>query len=280
MNLSGIITNGMVLQRNIENTIWGTVGPSLEVRISFLDKNYRTQSDSNGHWTILLDALEPGGPHQMILATASEETIIQNILIGDVWVLGGQSNMELPLRATLDLLSAEVESINHPFIRQFAAPQGYNFHAPQDNIVGGEWISASPRDVMDFSAAGFFFAKELYEKYGVPIGLLQTAMGGTPIEAWISEQTLRNISGYDAELEQNKDDNYVVATKQKDEEHNQNWSRELGDRDLGLQECWFQEGYDAASWEEFELPNSWADSPLESVRGAVFLLPCLKVMLN
>lgn len=271
MNLSGILTNGMVLQRNINNTIWGNIGRSLEVRISFLNKNYQAQSDSDGNWNIRLEPLEPGGPHQMILSAAGEETIIQDILIGDVWVLGGQSNMELPVRRTLDLLSAEVERVNHPFIRQFALPVEYNFHTPQDHIVGGNWISASPSDVLDFSAAGFFFAMELYEKYGVPIGLIQTAIGGTPIEAWLSEQTLRHIGGYEAELEQNKDDTYVAATIQKDEDYNLQWYKELGERDLGMQESWFQEGYDAdASWKEFELPNSWADSQLESIRGAVW----------
>ncbi len=270
MRLSSIISDGMVLQRNSTVPLWGEAAPGQTVQIFFNGKEYSTPCDSDGSWRMTLEAMEPGGPFEMTLSAGDQEIVLRDILIGDVWVLGGQSNMELPVRRTLDLLADEVKQINLPLIRQFAVPQTYNFHAPVRELTGGQWISATPEDILNFSAAGFFFAKEIHERYHVPIGLIHSAVGGTPIEAWISEQTLRNIGGYEAEMEQCKDDEYVIATKKKDEERNQSWYDRLNTNDLGLKEGWSKESWDASDWDDFVVPGSWAGSELESLRGAVW----------
>lgn len=270
LRLHGILGNGMVLQRNTNAVIWGKAGSNEVVRVSFLGKTYEVPADLSGDWRVSLEELEAGGPHEMTISAAQEEIVVRDILVGDVWLLGGQSNMELPVRRTLDLLADEVRDVNLPFIRQFAVPQVYNFHAPQEEIQGGEWIAANPESVLGFSAAGFFFAKELYEIHKVPIGLVHTAVGGTPIEAWISEETLRAIGGYDAALDRNKDDQYVGATKHKDEARSQNWYGHLNGTDTGLKEGWFQADLDDSEWTDFEVPGSWADSELEPVRGSVW----------
>lgn len=284
MKLSSMLSDGMVLQRNATVMIWGTAESGRKVQVSFLGKEYGTTADSKGDWRVALEKLQPGGPYEMTISMEHQESIIQsvirNILIGDVWVLGGQSNMELPVRRTLDVLAEEVENVNLPFIRQFAVPQTYNFHGPQhelpraehrDAAQGGEWIAATPEEVMNFSAVGFFFAKALYEKYQVPMGLIHAAVGGTPIEAWISEPTLRDIGGYEAVLERCKDDHYVSETKQRDEERNQLWYRQLNDTDLGLKEGWFHVSCDTSDWEDIQVPGSWSGSKLASVRGTVWL---------
>ncbi|WP_410770344.1 sialate O-acetylesterase [Fontibacillus sp. BL9] len=270
MNLSSILSDGMVLQRNAKVNLWGRTSGPQDVQISFLGKVYETKSGPDGEWRITLDEMEPGGPFEMIISAGGEDTVIRDILVGEVWVLGGQSNMELPVRRTLDLLADEVKNVNLPMIRQFSVPQCYNFHAPQHELTGGQWIRAISDDVLNFSAAGFFFAKELHEKYRVPIGLILTAVGGTPIESWISEPTLRQIGGYEAVLEQCKDDAYVSDTKRRDEERNQAWYTHLNDTDLGLKEGWYAESWNTADWADFELPGSWESSELESVRGAVW----------
>ncbi|MCT8137641.1 sialate O-acetylesterase [Anaerobacillus sp. CMMVII] len=270
MKLSSIISDGMVLQRHAAVAIWGKTRSSEVVKVLFLEKTYETQADSDGNWTVTLNDLKPGGPYQMVIIDNEETTVIQDILIGDVWVLGGQSNMELPVRRTLDLFSAEMKTVNQPYIRQFAVPQLYDFHAPQQDLAGGNWIAANQTDVMSFSAAGYFFAKDLYETYGVPIGLIMTAVGGTPIEAWISEKTLREIGGYEERLAKLKDDSYVAGTKQNDEKRNHDWYEDLNERDLGLKKCWHQADYDTSEWQDFVVPNSWAGSELETVRGSVW----------
>ena len=270
MNLSSMISDGMVLQRNANVTIAGKTAPNQDVQVDFLGSTHTTQSNALGDWSIILKDMEAGGPHTMVIKTPNEQTVLQDILIGDVWVLGGQSNMQMQVNRTLDLLSSEFTSVNYPYIRQFTDPEVYNFHTPQELISGGEWLSANAHNVMEFGAAGLFFAMELYERYGVPIGLVQTAIGGTPIEAWMSELSLRQIGGYEAVLEQNKDDAYVSTTIQTDEERNHDWHQRLREADRGVQEQWFSETLPTGDWRDFTLPNSWENSELEAVRGAVW----------
>lgn len=270
MKLSSILSDGMVLQRNTQVPLWGQAAADQVVQISFRGNEYSAQSDPEGSWRIDLDPMEAGGPYEMTLSAGDEKIVIQDILIGEVWVLGGQSNMELPIRRTLDLLADEVKTIHLPEIRQFAVPQIYNFHAPQQELTGGQWIAATQEEILNFSAVGFFFAKELYEQYQVPIGLVHSAVGGTPIEAWISEHTLREIGGYEELLDKCKDDEYVSTTKKMEEERNQVWYNKLNDTDLGLKQGWFQTDWDTSDWGDFEVPGSWKDTELESVRGAVW----------
>ncbi|WP_088105975.1 sialate O-acetylesterase [Halalkalibacter urbisdiaboli] len=270
MKLSSIISDGMVIQRNKQVTISGNTKHFQKVCLTFLEKSYETTSDSNGDWSINLENLEPGGPYHMEIV-AEEKIVIQDILIGDVWVLGGQSNMQLPINRTLDLFSDEIKDANEPFIRQFSVPQNYNFHKPEQYLVGGTWTSATHPDVMNFSAVGYFFAKELYEKYCVPIGLIQTAVGGTPIEAWISEKTLRKIGGYDADLDYCKNDFHIAEKKRSDEERHDLWYKNLNAKDPGLKDIsWYDSTMNVDDWDEFEIPNSWKDSNLENIRGSVW----------
>ena len=271
MRLSDLLSDGMVLQRDAEAAVWGKTRPFHRVRIEFLDRAWETRADDQGRWKAVLQHLPPGGPHEMrIVDESGEERIIRDVLIGDVWVLGGQSNMELPVRRTLDLLAEEVRDVRLPQVRQFTVPLMYDFHGPREEVAGGRWIAAVGERVMDFSAAGFFFARELYERYGVPIGLILTAVGGTPVEAWMSEPTLRRLGGFDKLLDRCKDDAYVAATLKSDEERHRRWHEELNKRDAGRKEGWHRARLDTSDWGDFALPGSWRACGLENVRGAVW----------
>ncbi|MBW4841214.1 MAG: sialate O-acetylesterase, partial [Paenibacillaceae bacterium] len=271
MKLSGIFSDGMVLQRNAQVILRGqcSVGGQT-VQVVFREVITCTDADPSGNWEVQLEELAPGGPDELVITAGEEKLVLRDVLVGDVWVLAGQSNMELPVRRTLDRLAEEVRGLDLPMIRQFVVPQSYDFHGPRENLDSGAWVPATPEGLLGFSAAGFFFAKKIYERYGVPIGLIQTAVGGTPIEAWISEPTLRRIGGYEATLEQCKDDAYVQSTKQRDEDRNGQWYARLNEADTGLREGWHQAEGEAAGWSEFEVPGSWAGSELESLRGAVW----------
>jgi len=267
---SSLISDGMVLQRGTKVHIWGECEKNTRVEVRFLGQCYEAVSDEDGRWTVALHDLKPGGPFEMTITANGEERVIRDILIGDVWVLGGQSNMELPIRRTLDLLADEVKDVNLPFIRQFAVPQIYNFHGPQDEVTGGQWTKAVGDDVMEFSGVGFYFARALYKEYGVPIGLIRTAVGGTPIEAWMREETLRTYPGYAEIIEQCKDDEYVASVKRQDEENGRAWYKLLFESDEGLREKWFEPSVDDSDWKRFDVPNSWQGTELETIRGAVW----------
>ncbi|GAE29464.1 sialate O-acetylesterase [Alkalihalobacillus hemicellulosilyticus] len=125
--------------------------------------------------------------------------------------------------------------------------------------------------MLNFSAVGYFFANELYETYEVPIGLVHAAVGGTPIEAWLSEKTLRELGNVNDELDRNKDDSFVSLTKRQDEERHSKWYKQLKANDLGLQKpAWYEENLPTNDWQEFSVPNTWKGSELESLRGAVW----------
>ncbi len=270
--LSPLLSNGMVLQRNTEVKIWGKAEPNETLTLNFRDKTYITTADHVGNWQIILKPMAAGGPWKMEISGQNDEYIIDDILVGDVWVLGGQSNMELPINRTLDLFENEVKTAFNPFIRQFTVPMVYDFHGPRTELSGGNWMAVTPQNVMDFSAVGYFFAQYLYEKYKIPIGLIQTAVGGTPVEAWLSEEAIRKFSGYEKILAQCQNDNYVNKIITTENEQMNKWYKELNEEDSGCLNdyVWSKPSYDDSSWDSFEIPNSWANSKLESINGSVW----------
>lgn len=270
MITSSLISDGMVLQREAKVRIWGRCESGQDVVVKFLDQEYTAKADQEGHWSVTMEDLQPGGPYEMTVTAGSESRVIRDVLVGDVWVLGGQSNMELPVRRTLDLLADEVKDVNLPFIRHFAVPQIYNFHGPQSEVTGGKWTKAAGDEVLDFSGTGFYFARAMYKRYGVPVGLIRTAVGGTPVEAWMSEETLRTYPGYGETIDQLKDDDYVASVKQREEASSRAWYHHLRESDEGLRGKWFEPDVDTSDWKAFEVPNSWKGTELEPIRGAVW----------
>ncbi len=270
--LSPLISDGMVLQRDSEVMIWGKGVFEKEVRLSFLDEEYSTWVNKDGGWSIVLKNLKPGGPYDMVINHDNDEKIIKDILVGDVWVLAGQSNMQIPISRTLDLFEEEVKDANYPEIRQFTVPMVYDFNKPIDELNGGNWIPVTPDTVYDFSAVGYFFSKKIYDKYNIPIGLLFTAIGGTPAEAWICEGSLMRFDRFREILTMCKDDSYVQGTIKSEQEYNDNWYSELYQKDEGLKDIpWYSEEYRDNDWREIQLPGSLRGTELEPIRGAIWL---------
>ena len=144
-------------------------------------------------------------------------------------------------------------------IRQFTVPMVYDFHGPRTELAGGEWKAVTPENVLDFSALGYFFAQELYEKYQVPIGLLQTAVGGTPVEAWLSEEAIRKIGGYEELLARCQDDHFVEKTIATENQELVRWYRQLNQEDEGRRsDCpWSAPTCDDSGWPTY-CSRSWA----------------------
>ncbi len=268
--LPALVSDGMVLQRNTQIRIWGKAAPGEELTLNFRNGLYRTETGENGAWEIRLDSPEAGGPYEMVFRCGGSEKILQNIMVGDVWVLGGQSNMQISVRRTLDLFAREVKGVDFPAIRQFIVPQVYDFHGCREDLPGGSWVPVTPDSVYDFSAIGYFFARKLYDKYSIPIGLILSAIGGTPAESWISEKTLMRFGKFQEPLAFCKDDSYVNGTIQREEMQNNCWYRELTETDAGLKDevCpWFSDECDTAGWKEIEIPFPFEGTELEEVKG-------------
>lgn len=274
IELSPLISDGMVLQRNSEVRIWGSVRvPGKKLILNFIDKEYQTEVDQQGNWEVILEGLSAGGPYDMQINYGEEQRTIYNILIGDVWVLGGQSNMQIPVKRTLDLFEEEVKDARCPFIRQFIVSLDYDFHSPRNELTGGNWFSVTPGSVYDFSAVGYFYAKELYEKYQVPIGLILTALGGTPAQAWMSEKSLMGFERFQEELNLYKNDDYVKDIMKKDAMQSRQWYSNLHAKDAGLHDeigKWYSENYNDSDWKSAEIPFNFKGTELEFIKGSVW----------
>lgn len=270
MILSSIWCDGMILQRHKPIYIQGYARRK-DVIISFADKNYRIQAKEKGYFELSMEALEAGGPYEMVLYDG-ERTVISDIWIGDVWVLGGQSNMELPIHRTLEYSKNEIEGIsvqNH--IRMFQVPQGYDFKKQQDSYTSGEWITVTNQTIRHFSAVGYFFARELYAAQGVSIGLVHTAVGGTPIEAWMQEETLKHLGVFEEETEKLKEEAYVNKIIALDTKRIATWNDELDKKDKGIQEKWYTDFWKLETIKKLKLPGFWFEAELEMHRGSVWL---------
>ena len=270
--LSPLISDGMVLQRESMVKIWGKGIPGKNLKLTFNNMEYNTLVKDNGSWDIELNDLEPGGPHDMLIGHEGDYRTIKDILVGDVWVLAGQSNMQIPIARTLDLFEEEVKGADCPQIRQFTVPMIYDFHKPVEELSDGSWVPVTPESVYSFSAIGYFFSKKIYDKYKIPIGLLFTAIGGTPAEAWISEGSLLSFDRFKEILSMCKDDSYVQNTIDYETEYNNNWYHELYEADEGLRDLpWYSEEYNDKNWRNIQLPSSFRGTELEPIKGTVWL---------
>ncbi len=272
VKLPRLISDGMVLQRNAKVKIWGWAAKNEKVSVSFKDSVYRTISDNNGNWEISLSGLNAGGPFTMII-NASNTIKINDIMIGDVWICSGQSNMELPMKRVSPVYEAEISNSENPYIRHFTVPQKYDFNNPQNDIQSGNWEIANPKNVVNFSAVSYFFGKELYEKYHVPIGLINASLGGSPAESWISEESIKKFPDIYKEAQKFKDSSLITQIESSDKIRIGSWYNLLQQKDEGYKDTikpWFNPSINTSDWNNMKIPGYWANGPLGAINGVVW----------
>jgi len=279
VRLPKLIGDGMVLQRNAEINIWGWADPDEAVAVVFDETSYNTKTDSSGNWSIKLSKRSAGGPFTMTIRGKNTLTV-KDILIGDVWLCSGQSNMELPVARVMDMFSKEVKTYTNPMIRYITVPLAYNFHQPQSDIQATSWKTLTPENAMSFSAIAYFFAKDLYEKIKIPIGLINSSVGGSPAEAWISEEGLKSFPMYLNDMRICQNDEYVSNVKSLDRKRWNIWNSVLSKQDAGLNETkqWFEVDYDDSSWNKTDLfDNYWGNDGLNPVNGSFWFRKTFEV---
>lgn len=272
VKLPKLISDGMILQRNTPIKIWGWAGKNEQISIRFIGSTYNITADNNGKWNVILAKHKEGGPFEMEIS-ASNVITIHNIMIGDVWLCSGQSNMELPMRRVSPIYKTEIANCANDFIRQFTVPQKYNFKMPQEDLESGNWVSAKPETILDFSAVAYFFAKELYDKYKVPIGLIHSSLGGSPVEAWISEEFIKQYPAYYEEAQKFKDDSLIKNIEDGDNKRIHDWYVLLRQKDEGYkdpQKIWCDPNINTSDWATMKIPGYWANTELGSINGVVW----------
>lgn len=255
IKLPALVSDGMVLQRNQKLNIWGKADANEKVEVKFLNKSYKTTADQNGNWKIVLPEQKAGGPYTMTI----NEITLKDILIGDVWLASGQSNMELPMRRLTPLYSNEIKNANNQNIRFFTVPQKYNFKSPQSELDGGKWEATNPQTILNFSGVAYFFAKDISEKNKVPVGIIHSSLGGSPIQAWMDENSLKKYPEYLDEAKKWQNDDFIKSTESSEQALSKAWYTELDQSDLGLNQHWEKFDLNDSDWKTMQIPGSWED---------------------
>jgi len=204
--LPAFIGDNMVLQQKEKVKIWGTssaLGKDLQVKTSWNKKSYSAQIDQQVNWVVYLQTPQYGGPYQISIDDGDQLTL-NNILIGEVWFCSGQSNMEMPLAGwgEIDNFQQEIKAANYANIRILQIPKATAMQPTTEvKVEAGGWNSVTPQSIPTFSATAYFFAREIYEKTGIPIGLIHSSWGGTIIEAWMSRRALAPFAEYTTKIE-------------------------------------------------------------------------------
>ncbi len=188
VSLPALFCDNMVLQRNISIPVWGKAEPGEQVTVALCNQKATATADDQGQWMVKLGPRTAGGPYEMTVKGDNEITIA-NLLIGDVWICSGQSNMALTVRSTRDA-AKDIAAANYPNLRLFTVDRKFSAEPRED--VAGAWVECSPETVPGFSATAYYFGRKMHEVLGVPVGLIHSSWGGTPAEAWTSRSKLAN----------------------------------------------------------------------------------------
>ncbi|RYY12837.1 MAG: sialate O-acetylesterase, partial [Cytophagaceae bacterium] len=273
VRLPRLVSDGMVLQRDAPMRIWGWAAPGEKLTVAFQGKTYPATTGTDGQWRVTLPAMKAGGPYELKI-DASNHLVVKDILLGDVWFCAGQSNMELPMRRVRDKYPQEVATANNPRIRQFDVPMRYDFRGPKTDVSGGSWVAVTPATIQNFTAVGYFFAKEINAKYQVPVGLIKVAVGGSPAEAWLSADALKQFPKYEQQVAPYRDSAAVFGIRQREGAAVSDWYKHLHQADLGEapgQVKWSSPSYDASGWATMNVPGYWAnETPLGMVNGVLW----------
>ena len=266
VSLPKLISDGMVLQRNTPLLIWGSAEPGENIYIKFKKKNYETVADANGKWRINLPEMKAGGPYSMQI----NDIVLNDILIGDVYLCSGQSNMELPVNRVMDKFASEVNGYENNSIRYVKVPYSYDFSEKQDDVKTVSWKAMNKEKFMGYSAICYFFSRIMQEKTGVPVGIINSSWGGTPVEAWISEEGLKDFPAYINQKAMYEDNDLVALIKKMENERGNAWRNQLYRSDAGIHSDipWYSEKLDDSEWEKVDMFSSeWASLNGRPING-------------
>ncbi|HLI92791.1 MAG TPA: sialate O-acetylesterase, partial [Puia sp.] len=261
VRLPGLFTDNMVLQRDIPIRVWGWAAPGESLRLEWEGRKFRTHAKTDSTWEVTLPAMKAGGPYVLDIR-GKNRLVIRNILVGDVWFCSGQSNMVLPMERVKEKYPQDISAANFSQIRSFSVPALADVTKVHEDLPGSDWREANPQNVLAFGAAAYFFARDLYEKYHVPVGIINSSVGGTPIQAWISAEGFREMPDYSNRIARFEDTAYIAAIRRAAMPHRE--KPERPDAGLSGPVKWYDPAYVPVDWHPFWMPGYWAD---QGVRG-------------
>lgn len=269
VSLPRLVRDSMILQRNQPVTLWGHAAAGEKIIILFNGQKLNTRAGTDGRWRAQLAAMQAGGPYTLDIK-ASNHITLKDVWIGDVFLCAGQSNMVHQLQLHEETYRADIAAASYPQIRQFWVPTATNLQHAEADLPGGYWKTANPQDVRQFSAVAYFFARALYEQYKVPVGIINTSVGGTPIEAWTSEEGLSSFPRLTALIQQHKDTAYVNSRNRLVAAYNAAKPKQETDKGLTGPLPWYNNNYQPKAWKNIAIPGYWEDQGIKDLNGVVW----------
>lgn len=257
-----IFADGMVVQRDQPVRVWGEAAPGARVHVTFAGREATAQAAADGRWSLALPAQTAGGPHVMRIDDGKQPRVLRDVLVGDVWLASGQSNMEWPIAQSANP-EAEAARATDPQIRHFKIPKSWSGE-PQAQLEGGEWVASSPQAAPTFSAVAHFFARELRKVTGVPIGIIDSTWGGSRIEAWMDAPSQGvDASALRAQAERLRDAD--TRALQQTHAHLARWTSGPAD-DTG----WEKRDLDTLDWVPITVPSLWEKTGWNGLDGVAW----------
>ncbi len=269
-----IFTDNMVLQQGAEVPIWGVTKAGKTVDVTYGTLSAKAEADENGKWLVRLPKLSLGKPDSLVVSSGKQRKVFRNVVVGEVWLCSGQSNMEMSVGCTWARVNdseKEVSEANYPDIRLFTVNRGTSF-SPVDTLSSKGWLVCTPETVADFSAVGYFFGREIHKTQNVPVGLIQAAWGGTIAEAWTSAETLKNLQDFTQIVEQIENlptDKESLAKRY--EQDNELMYAEMAKADPGIKgedTLFAAADLDVSGWIKMKIPGMWEQTEVGAFDGA------------
>lgn len=271
VRLPKLVSDNMVLQRNAPLPIWGWADAGEKVTVQFRGQTYAAQPGGAGKWQVTLPPLPAGGPYTMTI-TGKNTLTVKNILLGDVWLGSGQSNMEFQ-NAWLKYTDAQLGAADFPQIRLFTVEKDLSA-VPLADVKKAAWQVCTKENAYNFSAVGFFFARELHQKEQVPIGVILTAWGGTLIETWLSPESANKFPELKAQIAGMEFADFLEKNQRENQNKIKEWEKQSYAVDAGYKNnspVWHHPAGDLTGWRTLTVPAMWEQTALPDFDGIVWL---------
>jgi len=276
VSVADIFSSNMVLQRHIDLKIWGLADPEESLTLSFNGQNLHTKADNSGKWELTLKPMSAGGPFEMTVQ-GNNKLVLSNILIGDVWICSGQSNMAWSVKNSKNA-AIEIKNADYTNIRLFSVPNQIS-STPITTIPYAKWLVCSPETIKEFSAVGYFFGRNIHLEENVPVGLINTTWGGTCVETWTSRESLIKLPNYENFAK--RIDTFNIE-KEKDKKRNKlrKTLRVFPEEEIGIEEKWMSLETDRSNWSSMQLPSIWEEQGYDDLDGIVWFSRDIDLNIN
>ena len=259
LKVKGIYSDGMVLQRDVLNCAFGVAKAGSTILLDFRGLNFSSVCDEKGNWKIEYEVGGAGGPFELKISSEGEEILFKDVFVGEVWLSSGQSNAQLPMSRMYYSYKEEFELPANENIRIITVPITFAFDGEKDSVENPQWFCACPEHLGNMAGTSYFFAKKLQKELGVPIGIINPAQGGSPINSWVNKDVLEKLDQKDflATLKTYEDPKNIEEKRKTVTENQNAWNTQIYEKDLGLKDLWKDIPASAVKdeWSTCEIPG-------------------------